>query len=470
MDFEVEIPEKIGEIFAPVDNVRYRVAYGGRGSAKSISFARMMLLAALQQAGVYLCCRELQKSIKTSVHSLLVAEIKNMGMEDLFDWGAEYLRTADGNSTFLFFGLRSNSEEIKSTHGVKICWVEEAQAVSQFSLDMLLPTVREEKSEIWFTFNPQDELDPVYEMFVNNPRLKSIVSEVNYNDNPWFPSVLEDERLECLRSSPEKYDWIWRGKLYVNVEASVYGKWMEKAKDAKRIISGIYDPTLPVYTAWDLGYSDETAIWWFQVAGNEPRLIDFYENNRQDMRHYSEQIYGREIPEDKCVFGANGKVISFELGNNIEGLEHRLAYRYAEHFTPHDAANKLLQAGGRSIIMQLFEFGIKAKVVAATIQQNQISAARALIDLAWFDADKCKAGIRNLKKYEFSLKDGEGGYSKEPKHDIYSHAADALEIIGQVWKSSVISSEAQKPKFLEDLTAKDVFFPKFTSKRADERI
>jgi phage terminase large subunit len=460
----VKIPAKLGEIFQKKD-VRYRAAYGGRGSAKSITFARMILIEALNHPAKYLCCRELQKSIKTSVHSLLAAEIKAMGMEKYFDVGKEYLRTADGSSEFLFFGLRSNAEEIKSTHGVRICWVEEAQAVSQFSWDMLTPTIREDSSEIWATFNPQDELDPVYEMFVTNPRNKAAICQINYIDNPWFPQVLEDDRLECLEKSPDKYPWIWLGQLYVNIEAAVYGKWIEAAKTAGRFREGLYDPDLPVYTAWDLGYSDDTAIWWFQVAGNELRLVDYYENNRQDMRHYAEQLYGRELTN--IVYGENGKIISFDLGKPIDGIEHRIKYNYADHYVPHDAANKLLQAGGRSVVDQLHEMGIKSRVVSSTSQQNQISAARSAIDLAYFDPTMCKQGIRCLKKYEFRERDGEMGYSQEPIHGIYSHGSDAFEVVAQVWKSAKMEAPPPRPRFLHEVTAEEIFYGSIENRGTD---
>lgn len=451
----VKIPAKLGEVFQKKD-VRYRAAYGGRGSGKSITFARMILIEALNHPAKYLCCRELQKSIKTSVHSLLSAEIKAMGMEKYFDVGKEYLRTADGQSDFLFFGLRSNAEEIKSTHGVRICWVEEAQAVSQFSWDMLIPTIREEGSEIWATFNPQDELDPVYEMFVTNPRKKAAICEINYIDNPWFPQVLEDERLECKEKSPDKYGWIWLGKLYVNVEAAVYGKWIEAAKEAGRFVKGLYDPTLPVYTAWDLGYSDDTAIWWFQVAGNELRLIDYYENNRQDMKHYAERLYGREFVD--VAYGENGKILSYSLGKPIEDAEHRVNYNYGEHYVPHDAANKLLQAGGRSVVDQLHEMGIKSRIVAATSQQNQIAAGRSAIDQAYFDPDMCKQGIRCLKKYSFEERREDRGYSTTPKHDVYSHGADGFEVVAQVWKSAKIEAPPPRPRFLNEITVDELFY------------
>jgi phage terminase large subunit len=448
----IELPDKIAKIFA-IPNMRYRVAYGGRGSGKSISFARMMLVEALQKPGKYLCCRELQKSIKTSVHSVLAAEIEALGLQSQFDVGKEYLRTTDGKSEFLFFGLRSNAEEIKSTHGIQRCWVEEAQAVSEFSLDMLKPTVREKGSEIWMTFNPQDELDPVYKMFVASQSKRAAVCEINYMDNPWFPDVLEEERLECLEKERHKYDWIWLGQLYINTEASVYGKWIEKARQEGRMRKGLHDPALPVFTAWDLGYSDDTAIWWFQVAGNEVRLIDYHANHRQDMKYYAEQIYGREIIN--VVYGENGKIMSYNLGNVI--YERRTKYKYANHYAPHDAANKLLQAGGRSVIDQLFEMGIKAFVVPATSQQNQIAGLRATIDISFFDEEHCSEGIRCLKKYEFQEKD-DGTYSHAPKHDGWSHGCDAAEIVAQVWKSVKIEAPMERPRFLSEMTVNELFY------------
>jgi phage terminase large subunit len=281
------------------------------------------------------------------------------------------------------------------------------------------------------------------------------VCEVNYDDNPWFPDVLEDERQECLRTSPEKYNWIWRGKLYVNVNASVYGKWIEKAKDEGRMRENLYDPDLLVFTSWDLGYSDDTAIWWFQVAGNELRAIDYYENNREDMKHYAEQIYGREIVD--IVYGENGKIMRYNLGKALPECAHRADYRYGDNYVPHDAANKLLQAGGRSIVDQLHEFGIKSRVVNATSQQNQIAAGRAAIDLAWFDMTRCKQGIRCLKKYEFEDRDGEKGYSHKPRHDVYSHGADAWENLARVWKSAKIELPPAKPRFLNEMTVDELF-------------
>lgn len=459
-ELRIQIPKLIGNIFQDPKKV-YRGAYGGRGSAKTISFAKKSITDVISLEGKpwkFLCGRELQKSLKDSVFSVIQSQIEELRVTEHFDMGKEYIRCKNGNE-YLFYGLRTNIAEVKGLHGVRRTWLEEAQKVSESSLNYLIPTVMRDfpDCELWASWNPDDEEDPIHQMYIDQADDSFAVCKINYYDNPWFPESLDKVRLRDLKNKPHQYGWIWEGNFNVNNDASVYGKWIEKAKEQGRIRSNLFDPTLPVFTAWDLGYSDDTAIWWFQVAGNEVRLIDYYDANRQDMRHYSEQLYGQKIPEDKITYGANGKVLKFELGDDIPEIAHRKEYIYGGHYVPHDAANKLLQAGGRSIVQQLFEFGVKANVVPATSQENQYAGARATIDFSWFDADRCKAGIRCLKKYAFEEKEG-GGYSKVPKHDEYSHGADAYEVIAQCWKSAIIPQQPATPRFLEQMTVNELFY------------
>lgn len=461
---KIQLPDKLGELFE--GKADYRGAYGGRGGAKTLGFAKMAIAEIMlldDRPWKFLCGRELQKSLKDSVFSVIAANIPILGVQDAFEVGKEFIRCKNGNE-FLFYGLKSNIAEVKGLHGVRRTWLEEAQKVSQSSLTYLIPTVMRDfpDCEIWASWNPDDEEDPIHKMFVTDadPTVKTV--KINYYDNPWFPESLDKVRLRDLKNNPDRYEWIWEGNFNVNNEASVYGKWMELARASGRIKTGIYDPALPVFTAWDLGYSDDTAIWWFQVQGNEIRLIDYYENNRQGILHYAEQIYGREIPEDGIVRGANGKIVTFKLGKVLDGCEHRVKYNYGHHYGPHDAANKLLQAGGRSVVNQLYELGVKMKVVGATSQQQQIEGTRATIPLCWFDEERCAVGIRALRKYQFKYNEDKGSYSKEPDHDLggYSHGCDAFEIIAQVWKSSKVEQPAEQPRFLHQMTSNEVFWPK----------
>lgn len=218
----VRIPAAFAGLFK---RYRYKVFYGGRGGAKSWSFADALITLAMQKKLRILCARELQRSIKDSVHKLLSDRIMARGLGKEFIITDTSIRCKNG-SEFFFAGLRHNITEIKSFEGIDIVWVEEAQRVSQDSWDVLLPTIRKEESEIWISFNPGSPNDPTWTMFVENPRPDSLVVKVTYRDNPFFTSVLEAERLACLATDPDKYSWIWEGEPRVMHDAQIFnGRW-----------------------------------------------------------------------------------------------------------------------------------------------------------------------------------------------------------------------------------------------------
>src|ERR1700761_5461469 len=185
----VAIPEAFSFLFEPA---RYHVIHGGRGSGKSVNVAKALLIRGAQQKHRILCCRELQGSIKDSVHKLLSDEIEAMGMQDFYEVQNATILGKNGTE-FIFKGLRHSVSEVKSTQGISICWVEEAQVVSKSSWEVLLPTVREDGSEFYITFNPILEEDDTYKRFVLNPPPGAIVRQVNWDQNPFFPEVLKTE-------------------------------------------------------------------------------------------------------------------------------------------------------------------------------------------------------------------------------------------------------------------------------------
>ena len=184
---------------------RYKVAYGGRGSGKSYGYADACLLKALQKKIRVLCARQLQTSIKDSVHKLLCDRISAHGLDEWFEITQQAIRCKNG-SEFIFKGIQNNVQEIKSMEGIDICWVEEAQSVSEESWEILIPTIRKEGSEIWVSFNPDREEDSTYQRFVVNPPrdCKSVL--INYMDNPWFPEVLRREMEYCKEVDYGKYE------------------------------------------------------------------------------------------------------------------------------------------------------------------------------------------------------------------------------------------------------------------------
>lgn len=169
-----------------------------------------------------LCAREFQTSIADSVHKLISDQIDSLGLTDEYEVGRNYIRSRVG-SEFLFKGIRHNIKEIKSTEGIDICWVEEAEAVSAESWDVLIPTIRKEQSEIWIGFNPREEDAPTYKRFVLQPPPNSIVQKVNWRDNPNFPEVLNQERLYLKEVDPEgAYLNVWEGEPLTMTDAIIF--------------------------------------------------------------------------------------------------------------------------------------------------------------------------------------------------------------------------------------------------------
>lgn len=206
--------------------VRYRAVYGGRGSAKSHSFALALVLKAAAQPLRIGCYREIQKSIRDSVKRLLDDKIREAGLQDFFESTDTEIRAPNG-SLFIFQGLRTNPDAVKSTEGLDIAAVFEANRVSQRSWDLLVPTIRKNGSEIWAEWNPEFEKDPVDLLFrgPDGAPPGSIVRRVNFDENPFFPDVLKQELEWDRKRDPEKYAHIWLGEYQRHSEARVFKNW-----------------------------------------------------------------------------------------------------------------------------------------------------------------------------------------------------------------------------------------------------
>ena len=215
--------------------VRYRAVHGGRGSAKSHSFAGMLLLKAAQQPLRVICAREIQKSIKDSVKRLLDDKTADLGLASFYESTETEIRGRNG-SLFLFYGLRTNPDSVKSAEGIDIAAVFEADRVSQRSLELLIPTVRKDGSEIWAEWNPNLKTDPIDVMFrgPDGPPPGSIVREVNYDSNPFFPEVLKRDMEWDRKRDPEKYAHIWLGKYQQHSEARVFKNWSVEEFDSSK--------------------------------------------------------------------------------------------------------------------------------------------------------------------------------------------------------------------------------------------
>lgn len=254
VELSCDLPEWAERLFHPT---RYKVCYGGRGAGRSWSFARALLIRAAQAPIRVLCTRELQTSIRDSVHQLLRDQIGHMGLSGYSALERE-IRHANG-SVFLFEGLRHNVTKIKSLEGVDVCWVEEAETISAASWDILIPTIRKAGSEIWITFNPREEHDATYQRFVVSPPRDAWVFHATWKDNPWFTDELREEKDRLYALDPDLAAHVWGGQCRTVSDAQILrGKYVVEAFDVDPDWHGPYqgldfgfaqDPTAGV-RAW----------------------------------------------------------------------------------------------------------------------------------------------------------------------------------------------------------------------------
>ena len=222
---EIKTPKWLVPLLEPA---RYKAAYGGRGSGKSHAFAEMVIEShVMDPMRRTVCVREIQKSLAQSVKRLLEIKIEELGVQHYFEVQESQIKSKKGNGLIIFQGMQNHTaDSIKSLEGYDCAWVEEAQSLSQRSLDLLRPTIRKPNSELWFTWNPRSESDPVDQLLRGQePPPDAVVVMVNYTDNPWFPDVLRDEMEYDRKRDIDKYQHVWMGEYLANSQTRVFRNW-----------------------------------------------------------------------------------------------------------------------------------------------------------------------------------------------------------------------------------------------------
>lgn len=287
----------VPKVFRPIwGHNRYKGAYGGRGSGKSHAFAEMLIVRAMEKPGFRAACvREVQKSLKNSVKLLVEDKIKALGVSRFFTVLEAEIKTP-GGGVIMFQGMQNHTaDSIKSLEGFDVAWVEEAQSLSQRSLDLLRPTIRKEGSELWFSWNPNKPTDPVDALLRGSaPPVDSVVIEVNWNDNPHLPAELKADLEDDRRRDPDKFLHVWGGQYSLNSEARVFRNWkveeFEAPSDAVHRFGADWgfaiDPTVLVRChidgrnlyvdaeAWQVGCEiDKTPALFDRIPGSRKWLI-----------------------------------------------------------------------------------------------------------------------------------------------------------------------------------------------------
>lgn len=391
----IRFADKFRALFEPK---RYKCFYGGRGSGKSWAFARALLILAAQKPLRILCAREVQKSIKQSVHQLLEDQIQALGLGQFYEVLETEIRGLNG-SLFVFAGLASHTvESVKSFEGCDIVWIEEAQTVSKKSWDILIPTIRRPGSEIWVSMNPDLDTDDTYVRFIENPPPESVVVKVNYSDNPWFPEVLEAERLHCQATRPRDYGNIWEGKCKAAVDGAIYAEEIADAQEKGRVRNVPYDPLLKVHAVFDLGWNDSMSIALVQKQASELRVIDYIEDSHKTLDYYSQVLKAKNL-------------------------------NFGSLWLPHDGANKDFKTGkSAQEIMQAM--GWNVRIVPRSDIEGGIRLARMVFPRVYFDRENTDRLLKCLKNYKRAIPTSTNEPAA-PLHDEWSHGADCFRYVCQ---------------------------------------
>jgi phage terminase large subunit len=363
-----------------------------------------MLEKALLQPGLRcVCIREVQKTLKDSSKRLLEDKIQALGLGPYFEVQTDVIKTP-GDGIIIFQGMQdSNAESIKSLEGFDVAWVEEAQTLSARSLELLRPTIRKEGSELWFSWNPRSKRDAVDQLLrAEDTPTDAVTIEVNWKHNPYFPDILEQERLDCMRLQAEQYNHIWEGDYIHLFSGAYYTKSLLQAKQQYRIGRVAADPLLPISAYCDIGGTGRTAdaftMWIAQVVGKEIRVLDYYETRGQPLSAHLAWLREKD---------------------------------YHPHiYLPHDGItqDKVYAVSYASALQE-------AGYVTTTIKNQGRGAAQARIECArrqfpsiWFNEETTKAGIDALAWYH-EQSDPVRGIGLGPDHDWSSHAADSFGLL-----------------------------------------
>ncbi len=395
---------------------RYKGIYGGRGGTKSHFFGELLILTCYSNPTRAVCVREVQTTIKDSVRQLLIDKIKKFELGEFFDVKEREI-TAYNGSLIIFRGMQSyNAENIKSLEDFNIAWVEEAQTLSAHSLKLLRPTIRAEESELWFSWNPRHDSDPVDKFFHGGSKRRGMISiEIGWRDNKWFPNVLRREMEDDYEDDPEMAEHVWGGGYQIITEGSYFARHMMQAEKDGHIGYYPYNPKLPVNTAWDIGVDDYTAIWFIQEDGDTATIIDYYELSNGGIDQVAAEAFPELNPDTTLLKAA------------LLEAQRPDAYTYGVHYMPHDIMVREWGHGAKTRYHTAKKFGFKTiHKGVATNPVERINAVRALFpQLRFHDTKRVRVGIKRIIRYHRKWNNSMQTFTT-PEHDESSHGCESL--------------------------------------------
>lgn len=423
---KVAIPDKLIPVFAGEADVRY--AYGGRGSAKTRSFAKMCAVAGYIHGnaggtGILLCARQFMNSLDdSSLEECKRAIEEEPFLADYYEIGDKYIKSRDGRISFAFAGLDRNIASIKSKGRIIVCWVDEAEPVTDEAWVTLIPTLREEgegwNAELWVTWNPKRKASPVESRFrgSKDARYKGVM--LNWRDNPKFPAKLERDRQRDLEERPEQYEHIWEGGFATVIEGAYYAKSITQAKLEGRIGKVAADPLMTIRIFADIGgtgaRADAFTMWAGQFIAKEIRALDYYEAVGQPLSAHLSWLRSKGFTPDK-----------------------------AQIWLPHDGASndKVYDVSYQSAFADAGYSVTVVKNQGKGAASARIESGRRLFPSIWFNEATTQAGLDALGWYH-EKRDQERNIGLGPNHDWSSHGADSFGLMCVAYEEPIVQKRS----------------------------
>lgn len=416
----IALPPKLIEIFSGTADVRG--AFGGRGSGKTMSFAKMTAVRAYMwdqagRTGAIVCGREKLNSLDDSSMAEVKAAIESEPwLADHFEIGEKFIRTRSKRIDYKFSGLdKKTVMSLKSKAKVLLLWADEAEPITDTSWDIVIPTLRQEDSELWVTWNPGRKSSATDRRFRQTKDTMMKVIELNWRDNPRFPAILERKRLAMLAKDPDGYDHVWEGGYATAIKGAYFTKQLAALKQERRLGRVGIDPIMKRRLFADIGgtgrSSDAFSMWGAQFIGREVRVLDYYEQVGQEVGYHLEWM--REhgyLPENTGIWLPH------------DGATHDKVYNvsYQSAFETAGYSVEVVPNQGRGAAMA------------------RINASRRVFPSVWMNEETTAPGVEALGWYHEKW-DDERDIGLGPEHDWASHGSDAFGLL------AIVAEDAMRP-------------------------
>lgn len=410
----IELPPKLIPVFAGEADVRG--AYGGRGSAKTRSFAKMTAVRAFMwskagREGIILCGRQFMNSLdESSLEEIKAAIRSEEWLEEHFEIGEKYVRTRDGRIHYKFTGLDRNVDSVKSKSRILLCWVDEAEPVTEDAWMKLIPTLREEDSELWVTWNRERKKSATNLRFgaSTDPRVKIV--EINWRDNPWFPAILDRVRLKDKAERPDQYEHVWEGAFKTVIEGAYYAQQLTDAKEQGRITVVPEDPLFAIRIHCDIGgtgkKADAFTMQADQFVGKSINILNYYEAQGQPIGHHLDWLRKNRYTPGRAI-------IVLPHDGDTHDKVYDVSYKSAFEAAGYDVEIIPNQGTGAAMM--------------------RVEAGRRWFPRIWFN-EATTGPLRDALGWYHEKRDEQRSIGLGPEHDWASHGADGFGLMAVTYE------------------------------------